>query len=182
MNNGNWKVDTAHSSVSFTINHLVVAKIRGTFKAWSADLSIDEADMTRASVAVKIEAASIDTGSEQRDAHLRSADFFDAEKHPALTFQSKRVERTGSDAFRVVGDLTIRDVTKEVALDMVLGGFVTDPWGGRRAGFTATTSIERSAFGIVWNQVLEGGGVFVGDRVEIGIEVEAVSKAEANAA
>ena len=149
----------------------------GQFRRFSVDLALDEEDLPRSSAAVTIEAASIETGAEQRDADLRSPNFLDAERFPTLTFRSRRIERAANDGYRVIGDLTIRDVTREVTLDAEFGGTVVDPWGNRRAGFTARTSIQRSDFGIVWNQLLETGGVMVSDRVDIAIELEAVAQA-----
>jgi polyisoprenoid-binding protein YceI len=172
-----WQLDNVHSVIQFTVRHLVVASVRGRFQRWSAELAIDETELTRSSVSVTIEAASIDTGDAQRDGHLRSPDFLDADNHPALTFRSRRIERWGKDHYRVVGDLTIRDVTKEVTLEAELGGYVRDPWGGRRVGFSATASILRSAYGLVWNQALETGGVAVGDRVDMSFDLEAVAPA-----
>ena len=182
MTKANFNVDTAHSGIYFTVSHLVVAKIRGAFRKWSAELTIDETDVTKSSVVVEIDAASVDTGNAQRDADLRSVKFFDTENYPVLAFRSRRVDRMGENACRVTGDLTIRGVTRSAVLVVIPGGFVTDPWGGRRAGFTATTSLERSAFGMVWNQALDGGGVFVGDGVDIAIEIEAVSQTATSAA
>ena len=177
-----WKVDDVHSGVHFTVKHLVVATVRGQFRRFGAELAIDDADLTQSSVLVTIDAASVDTGNPQRDADLRSANFLAAEQYPTLTFRSRKVERAANDEYRVTGDLTIRDVTREVVLDAELGGFVVDPWGNRRAGFTARTSIQRSAFGMVWNQILEMGGAMVADRIDIAIDIEAVAQAAARAA
>ena len=124
----------------------------------------------------------IDTGAPQRDAHLRSPDFFDVEKYPQLRFRSTRIERLEGERYRVVGDLTIRDATREVSLDVEYGGRAKDPWGNERIGFSARTSLDRKDFGLQWNQVLETGGVLVGDRVEIELEVQAVKAAAAKAA
>jgi polyisoprenoid-binding protein YceI len=177
MSMGNWKIDEVHSGIHFSARHLVVAKVGGQFRRWNAELIADEADLTKSSVTVTIEVASLDTGNPQRDANLRSPNFFDVDKFPALTFRSRRIERTSKDTYRMVGDLTIRDVTKEITLETEHGGFVQDPWGGRRAGFTARGSINRSDFGMQWNQVLEAGGVAISDRVDIAIEIEAVAQA-----
>jgi len=177
MSTTTWKIDPAHSGVEFTVRHMVVAKVRGCFRRYSAELAIDDADLRHSSVEVSIDAASVDTGEAQRDAHLRSPSFLDAETFPALTFKSRQVERVGDDDYRIIGDLTIRGVTKEIAMAAKLGGFVTDPWGGRRAGFTAQAAILRSDFGMEWNQVLEAGGLALGDRVDIGIEIEAIAEA-----
>ena len=177
MNADSWKIDDVHSGIHFTVKHLVVATVRGQFRRFGAELAIDPADLTRSSVVVTIDAASIDTGTAQRDGDLRSANFLDADKFSSLTFRSRKIELAANDGYRIVGDLTIRGVTREVALDTQFGGFVVDPWGNRRAGFTARASIQRSDFGMVWNQALEAGGVVVSDRVDIAIEVEALSQA-----
>jgi polyisoprenoid-binding protein YceI len=177
MNTAIWKIDEAHSGMHFTVRHLVVANVHGQFRRWSAELAIEETDLTRSSIAITIDAASVETGNSERDADLRSPNFFDAERFPALTFRSRRVERAGNDTYRVVGDLTIRDITREVTVETAFGGFITDPWGGRRAGFTARASIQRSDFGMRWNEVLEAGGVVLSDRVDIGFDIEAVAQA-----
>ncbi len=182
MSKTTWQIDAAHSGIHFTVKHMVVARVRGQFRRYEADLVIDEADPTQSSVAVTIEAASVDTGNESRDTDLRSPNFFDAERYPKLTFRSRSIERANGDAYRLVGELTIRDVTREVALDVELAGFVADPWGGRRGGFSARGKVLRSAFGMVWNQLLEAGGVAVSDEVEIGIEIEAVAQSPKEAA
>jgi polyisoprenoid-binding protein YceI len=172
-----WKIDETHSGIHFSVRHLVVAKVHGQFRRWNAELSMDDTDLTKSSVTVTIEAASIDTGDSKRDAHLRSPTFFDTGKFPALTFRSRRIERTPRDVYRIVGELTIRDVTKEITLEMEHGGFIQDPWGLRRGGFAAKGSIDRSDFGMQWNQILEAGGVAVADRIDIAIEIEAVAQA-----
>jgi polyisoprenoid-binding protein YceI len=176
-----WKIDGAHSAVQFAVRHMVVAKVRGAFTRWTADLDLDEKDLARSKVAVKIDAASIDTNNAQRDGHLRSPDFLDVENHPALTFTSKRVEQDGED-LKITGDLTIRGVTREVVLAAELGGFGVDPWGARRAAFSGKTTIDRKEFGLTWNQVLEAGGVLVSDKVEISFDVQAVAQAGARKA
>jgi polyisoprenoid-binding protein YceI len=161
---------------------MVVAKVRGHFNKFDVTIDLDEQDITRSTVEVKIDAASIDTGVEQRDNHLRSPDFFDVAQFPELRFTSKRVEDLGGGQLRVVGDLTIHGVTKEAVLDVENAGRAKDPWGGSRAGFSARTALDRKDFGLGWNALLEAGGVVVGDKVSIEIEVEAVHKAAAKAA
>lgn len=165
-------IDTSHSSVGFAVRHLMISKVRGTFARWQGTITLDD-DLARSSVEVKIEAASIDTKDEKRDAHLRSADFFDADTYPRMTFASKRVEVVGP-RLHVTGDLTIRGTTREVVLRVEQLGLAKDPWGNQRAAFSASTSIDRKDFGLHWNQVLEAGGVMVGDKVEITLDVEAV--------
>jgi polyisoprenoid-binding protein YceI len=160
----------------------MVSKVHGRFQTWGGSLELDDEDITRSKVEVTIEAASIDTREEKRDAHLRSADFFDAEHHPKLTFKSTAVKRIGEDELEVLGDLTIRGTTKPVTLKVEANGRVKDPWGGTRAGFSAKATISRKEFGLNWNALLETGGVVVGDKIEIGLEIEAIAKAAAIAA
>jgi polyisoprenoid-binding protein YceI len=177
-----WNIDGAHSGITFSIRHMVLSKVRGRFGSFSGSLDLDEADLTRSALDVSIDAASIDTGTAQRDEHLRSADFFDAERFPTLRYRSTRVEQLGQDHYRVVGELTIRGVTREVPLDVEYGGQGKDPWGNQRAGFSAKASINRKDFGLAWNQVLEAGGLLVGDKVEIELEIQAVKAAAAQVA
>jgi polyisoprenoid-binding protein YceI len=177
-----WSIDAVHSSINFSIRHMVVSKVRGRFAKYAGTVQLDESDLTRSVVEATIDAASIDTGTAQRDDHLRSADFFDVQRFPELRFKSKRIERASEDRYRVVGDLTIRDVTREVTLDVEYGGAGKDPWGSQRAGFVARTAIDRKDFGLKWNQALEAGGVLVGDRVEIELDVQAVDASSARAA
>ena len=176
-----YTIDTSHSSIEFSIRHLVVAKVRGRFTRFTGSIELDPADVTRSRVTAEIEAASISTNEEKRDAHLRSADFFDVETFPLLTFASKRVEQVGSK-LHLTGDLTIHGVTREVVLRVEQLGLTTDPWGNRRAAFEASTSIDRKDFGLHWNQLLEAGGVMVGDKVEIGLDIEAIQSAAQAAA
>jgi len=178
----NWNIDAAHSGINFSIRHMVVSKVRGRFAKYSGTVDLDDGDLTRSFVDVTIDAASIDTGTPQRDAHLRGPDFFDVEKFPELRFRSTRIESVARDRYRVVGDLTIRDVTREVSLDVEYGGRAKDPWGNERIGFIATATLDRKDFGLRWNQLLEAGGVLVGDRVDIDLEVQAVKVAAAQAA
>jgi len=168
-----YTIDTTHSNVEFSIRHLVIAKVRGRFTRFAGSLELDAEDITRSKVTADIEVASISTNEEKRDAHLRSADFFDVDRHPLMTFASKRVEAVGAD-LQVTGDLTIRGTTREVVLRVEQLGVAKDPWGNQRAAFSASTSIDRREFGLHWNQVLEAGGVLVGDQVGISLDIEAV--------
>jgi len=178
-----WDLDHAHSSIDFTVRHMLVSKVRGSFTKWSGDVEIDEQDPTRSRVSVKIDVASVDTHEPQRDAHLRSPDFFDAANHPTITFVSKRVGKKGEDRLELVGDLTIRGTTREVTLDVERGGVVAkDPWGKRRVGFTATGTVDRKEFGVSFNQVLDQGGLALGEKVSISIEVELTAAAVAQVA
>ena len=182
MRTDRWEIDSSHSSVHFSVRHLVIAKVRGTFARWSGTVQVPDGDFSKATVAVTIDASSIDTGVADRDAHLESADFFDAAQYPELRFVGKRVQpRSGAD-IDVVGDLTIKGITREVVLRVEQLGQTKDPWGNLRAAFSAKASIDRKDFGLTWNQVLETGGVMVGDRVEIEAEIQAVKQVEAQVA
>jgi polyisoprenoid-binding protein YceI len=169
-----WNIDTSHSGAHFTVRHMVVSKVRGAFSRWQGTLAFDEQNPEAAKVSVQIEAASIDTREEKRDAHLRSADFFDVAQYPTLTFESTKVEKVEGSSYRVTGDLTIHGITKQVVLAADYLGLGKDPWGNDRIGFEASTSINRKDFGLTWNQALEAGGVLVGDKIEIALDVEAV--------
>lgn len=177
-----WEIDSSHSGIHFSVRHMVVAKVRGQFARWTASFAAEDGDLGRASVNAVIDASSIDTGVTDRDTHLRSPDFLDVANHPDITFKSTRVDKQGDDALRVTGDLTIRGVTREVVLEVEYAGRTKDPWGNERAGFTAKTALDRKDFGLTWNQLLEVGGVMVGDRVAIEIEVEAVKQTAVKAA
>lgn len=181
MSTTQWDFDLAHSSVNFHVRHVMVSKVHGRFTRWGGQLELDEQDLTRSRLDVTIEAASVDTQEAKRDEHLRSADFFEVEKHPTLTFKSTSIAREG-DGYRVAGDLTIRGVTRSVTLDVEGGDIVKDPWGGTRTGFSARTSISRKDFGLTWNVALEAGGFLVGDKIEITLEIEAVKKSATAAA
>jgi polyisoprenoid-binding protein YceI len=169
-----WNVDASHSHVEFAVRHLMITTVRGRFADVRGTLRVDDIDLTTAEVDVSIGTASIDTREPQRDAHLRSADFFDVENFPEIRFRSTRVDHVSADRYRVTGALTIRGVTHDVVLDTTAEGRGKDPWGGERLGFSATTRINRSAFGLTWNQLLEAGGVAVGDEIKITIDVELI--------
>lgn len=177
-----WEIDGSHSGIYFSVRHMVVAKVRGQFARWSGHFTAENGDLSRASVNVIIDASSLDTGVAERDAHLKSPDFFDVANHPEIKFASKHVEKQNDEALRLTGDLTIRGVTREVVLDVEYAGRTKDPWGNERAGFTAKAAVDRKDFGLTWNQVLEAGGVMVGDRISIEIEVEAVKQSAVKAA
>jgi polyisoprenoid-binding protein YceI len=173
-----WNFDSAHSAIEFSVRHMLVSKVRGRFAKWTGKLEIDEKDITKSRFEVDIDVASIDTHEPQRDTHLRSGDFFDAEKQPNITFKSKSVVEKGKDNLVITGDLTIRGVTREVSLEVERNGLVAkDPWGMRRAGFTAETTIDRKDFGVSWNQTLDQGGLALSDKVSIHIEIEATTPA-----
>lgn len=175
-----WTIDPAHTQIEFAVKHMMFTTVRGQFSEFEGTVELDREDPAASSVSVAIETASVDTGVSDRDDHLRSGDFFDAESHPRITFESKRVTGSideGGD-FEIIGDLTIRGVTKEVTLKASFDGTGTDPWGGTRAGFTAETAIDRRDFDLTWNQALETGGVLVGHDVKISLQVQAVLEQE----
>jgi len=168
-----WQIDGAHTHVEFAVRHLMISTVKGRFADVSGTVVTGD-DPADAEIRVTIGAASIDTRQEQRDAHLKSGDFFDADNHPTLTFASRRVDARPDGTLLVTGDLTIRGVTREVALAVTPEGTTRDPWGGERSGFTASARINRRDFGLTWNQALETGGVVVGDEVKITIDAELV--------
>ncbi|HZW04068.1 MAG TPA: YceI family protein [Anaerolineaceae bacterium] len=173
-----WTIDPAHSRIEFLVRHMMISKVRGVFDQFSGTVALDEENPENTSVEVQIEAASINTRDERRDAHLRSADFFDAENYPYLTFRSKDVKRLGETAARMTGDLTIRGITHAVVMDVEFNGLARSPWGTESAGFTAHTKINRKDWDLTWNQALETGGVLVGDDIEINIELELIKQPE----
>jgi polyisoprenoid-binding protein YceI len=178
-----WKIDPAHSHVEFAVRHLMISSVKGAFGDVQGTVWVDESEARTVLVDITIQVASIDTRQEQRDAHLHSADFFDAARFPTITFRSRMVEGNHHDSeFRLVGDLTIRDVTREVMLDVSAEGSLTDPWGAERAGFSAQGKIDRTDFGLTWNQTLETGGVLVSNEVKISVEVELIRQATQAAA
>jgi polyisoprenoid-binding protein YceI len=172
-----WTIDPAHTLVEFSVRHMMITTVKGRFAGVSGTIEVDAEQPSAARVEVAIDASSIDTRSEQRDAHLRSADFFDVENHPQVTFRSTGVEGSYSQPggrFRVRGELTIRGVTRPVELDATFEGSGTDPWGGQRGSFTAAVTIDRREFGLEWNQALETGGRLVSNEVKLQIEAQAV--------
>jgi polyisoprenoid-binding protein YceI len=170
-----YQVDPVHSQVQFTVNHLVIFKVSGLFNEYQGEIEADHANQSLKSARAEIKVASLDTREPKRDDHLRSADFFDVENHPEMTFVSKKIEGQGND-ITVYGDLTIRGTTREVALKGSYLGENTDPWGNVRAGFSASTVINRHDFGLSWNKALETGGFVVGDEVTINLEIQGVKK------
>jgi polyisoprenoid-binding protein YceI len=179
MSRAIWKIDPDHSTAEFSIRHMMITSVKGHFRGINGELIGDPTDLTTAEVSLTIDVSTVDTRQPDRDNHLRSADFFDVARYPLMTFRSKHITRTGDNEYRVIGDLTIRDVTREVPVDVTYEGQGRDPWGGVRAGFSATTTINRKDFGLTWNVALETGGVLVGDQVKISVELETVLQAEA---
>ena len=172
-----WQIDPAHSLVEFSVRHMMVSTVKGRFTDVKGSIAFDPADLSRSSVEVAVGAASITTGDDQRDAHLRSADFLDVERFPTLTFTSTRVEPVGASAqrARIFGQLTLHGVTREVVLEAELNGSGQTPYGTTVAGFTAHTTINRKDFDLTWNVALETGGWLVSDTIKINLEVEAVA-------
>ncbi len=178
MATNRWDIDVGHSAIHFWVRHMVISKVHGRFSKWSGTLQLDPEDLTRSSVDVRVDAASVDTQVADRDAHLKSADFLDVAKHPEIAFRSRRIVKAGA-GYLVVGDLALHGVVREVVLEAEYAGSAKDPWGNERAGFSAKASLDRRDFGLVWNAALEAGGVLVGEKVEIAIELEAVKKTSA---
>lgn len=169
-----WTLDSAHSQIEFAVKHMMVTTVRGQFRKFTAEVEFDEEHPEHSSVVANIDASSIETGMEARDAHLRSNDFLDAENYPELTFRSTGIEKRG-DGYKVFGDLTIRGETRPISLDAEIGGVVPNMRGGRRAGFAASTKISRKAWGLTWNVAMEAGGLLVGDEIKISLEVALVA-------
>jgi Uncharacterized conserved protein len=169
---GTWDIDPVHSDVSFTVRHMMVSKVRGRFAAFGGEIITGE-DITGSAVTATIDAASIDTNNEQRNGHIRSADFFDVENHPTWTYRSTGVRTEGDDVI-VDGDLTIKGVTRSVPLTLEVNGFGPDAYGGTRAGFSASATINRNDFGVDIAMPLDGGGVVVSDKVQINLEIQGV--------
>jgi len=172
-----WEIDPDHAFVEFKVKHLMVSSVKGAFTKVAGTVEADDADLTKALVNVTIDTASLDTNIAKRDEHLRSSDFFDVAKYPTMTFTSKRVLVEGGKVSKVLGDLTIRGITREVTLDVAdFTPAIKDPWGKTRRGATATATINRKDFGLTWNALLESGGVAVGDEVKISLDVELIRK------
>jgi polyisoprenoid-binding protein YceI len=174
---GTYTIDPSHSTLAFVARHAMVTKVRGAFNDFAGTFSVDADDPSKASAEVTIEAASIDTRNADRDAHLKSNDFFAMDEYPQLSFRSTKVEPKGADEFRVTGDLTIRGVTKEVSFDLDYTGAVTDPWGMLRVGFEGRTEVNRKDWNLNWNTPLDTGGVLVSEKVTLEFEISATKDA-----
>jgi polyisoprenoid-binding protein YceI len=168
-----WKVDNAHTSLEFSARHMMVSTVRGHFNQFSGQVEIDPQDLTRSWATAEIEAGSVDTREERRDAHLRSADFFDVEKFPLITYRSSKIESRGGNKFRVEGELTIKGVTRPIELEVEFLGMESSPYGFKVAGFEASGKLSREDFGLSWNVALETGGFMVGDEIKLRIDAEA---------
>jgi polyisoprenoid-binding protein YceI len=168
-----FQIDTTHSSIEFSIRHLVIAKVRGRFAKFKGTIELDDGDITRSTVTAEIEASTISTNDDKRDGHLQSADFLDVEKFPLITFASKQIHKSGTN-LELTGALSIHGVTRDVVLEVEQLGALKDPWGNQRVAFAARTSINRQDFGLRWNQVLDAGGLALGDKLEISLDIQAV--------
>ncbi len=173
-----YSVDTVHSFIGFSVKHMAVASVRGEFRAYTVELMVDEEDLTQSSILLKIDATSIDTRNQRRDDHLRSADFLEVETYPELVFRSKKIEEDGSGRYKATGDLTIRDTTREVVLELEINGPIQDPWGNFRVGAEGGVTIDRQDYGVNFSSVMDNGGLVVSDEVKISFALEASRKAE----
>jgi polyisoprenoid-binding protein YceI len=170
-----WTLDTAHSTIGFAVRHMMFAKVHGAFTKWEAKLDLDETDVTKSKVTVTVDAASIDTRETQRDQHLKSADFLDVAKFPQITFESRMIVAEGAEKVQITGPLTVHGVTQDITLEIERLGSGKDPWGNQRLAFSGKTTINRKEFGVVYNQVLETGGVLVSEKIEVYLELQAVA-------
>jgi len=176
-----WTIDNSHSEINFTVRHMMISNVRGQFERFTGTVDFNEEHPAQSSVDVQIEAASINTKEAKRDEHLRSADFLASDQYPYLTFKSQRVEVVDENHGKIHGDLTIRGISRPVALDVEYSGMAKSPWGTMSAGFTASTKISRKEWGLEWNAALETGGVLVGDEIKINIELEIVKQPQVEA-
>ncbi len=177
MTKTKWALDTAHSSVDFSVRHMMIANVKGTFTSFNATIEADPADLTTANIEFSVDTASVDTRNKDRDGHLVSADFFDSANYPAMTFKAVAIEKTDDGEYNLIGNLTLRGVTKQETFAVTFEGQGKDPWGNEKAGFSVTGTLNRSDYGLVWNAALETGGVLVGDKVKVNLQIQA-AKAE----
>jgi polyisoprenoid-binding protein YceI len=173
MTNTKWALDPAHSSVDFSVRHMMIAKVKGSFNSFNATIEADPSDLTTANIEFTVDLASIDTRNEDRDNHLRSADFFDVENNPTMTFTATSIVKTDEGEYDVTGDLTLRGVTRPETFVVTYEGTGKDPWGNEKVGFNAEGKIKRSEYGLTWNAALETGGVLVGDEIKVSLEIQA---------
>ncbi|MEU6923875.1 YceI family protein [Streptomyces sp. NPDC046631] len=176
---GDYAIDPAHSSIGFTVRHAMVTNVRGTFGEHEGSLKLDGSDPANSTASIDVRIGSVDTGIADRDNHLVSGDFFDAEQFPLMTFRSTRAEQLGGDTYRVTGDLTIKDVTRPLSIDLEFNGSATDVYGNERVGFEGSADILRSDWGLTWNAALETGGVMVSDKVKLNFDISAIKSAVA---
>ncbi|WP_411072116.1 YceI family protein [Streptomyces sp. cmx-4-25] len=171
---GDYTIDPAHSSIGFTVRHAMVTNVRGTFAEHEGTLRLDGTDPGASTASIDVRIASVDTGIADRDGHLRGGDFFDAERFPLMAFRSTRAEQLGGDKYRITGDLTIKDVTRPLSIDLEFNGSATDVYGNERVGFEGSAEILRSEWGLTWNAALETGGVMVSDKVRLTFDISAI--------
>lgn len=177
-----WQIDPSHTRVQFSARHMMITTVRGEFNAFEGSVEFDEANPEATTVDIEVDLASISTRDEKRDGHLKSGDFFDIENYPKMTFKSTSVEKTGDSTAKLTGDLTIKDVTKPVTLDVNYHGMAKSPWGQEVAGFDAKGTINRTEWGLTWNVPLETGGILVSEDIKIELEVEIIKQAEGETA
>ncbi|MFB6516844.1 YceI family protein [Streptomyces sp. NPDC056401] len=174
---GDYVIDASHSSIGFTVRHAMVTNVRGSFADHEGSLHLDGSDPSRSTASIDVKIASVDTGIADRDGHLRSGDFFDAETFPLMTFRSTEAQQLGGDKYRITGELTIKDVTRPLSIDLEFGGSATDVYGNERVGFEGSAEILRSDWGLTWNAALETGGVMVSDKVKLTFDISAIKQA-----
>lgn len=177
MTSSKWTVDAAHSSIDFSVKHMMIATVRGTFHDFEASIEANPADLTTANIQFSVDVASVDTRNNDRDVHLRSGDFFDVEQYPKMTFQSTNIVKKSEGEYNLTGDFTLHGVTRQETFSVTFEGEGKDPWGNEKAGFSAEGKINRSDYGLTYNAALETGGVLVGDQVKIAIQIEAAKQA-----
>jgi polyisoprenoid-binding protein YceI len=177
MTNSKWALDTAHSSVEFSVRHMMFAKVNGSFNSFDASIEADPTDLTTANIEFTVDVTTVDTRNTDRDNHLRSGDFFDVENHPKMTFKSSNIVKTSEGVYDVTGDLTLRGVTRPETFVVTYEGTGKDPWGNEKVGFSAEGKIKRSEYGLTWNAALETGGVLVGDDIKVSIIIQAARQA-----
>ncbi|MDM5311814.1 YceI family protein [Peribacillus frigoritolerans] len=177
MTNTKWIVDPTHSAIEFSVKHMMIAKVKGSFNKFEASILANPSDLTTAEIDFTVDVASIDTRNADRDNHLRSADFFDVEKNPTLTFKSTKIVKTDEDEYNVTGNVTLNGVTQEETFNITFEGQGKDPWGNEKAGFSGKGKVKRSDYGLTYNAALETGGVLIGDQITLTIEIEAAKEA-----
>ncbi|PJN90777.1 YceI family protein [Bacillus sp. mrc49] len=177
MTNTNWTIDPTHSTIEFSVKHMMIAKVKGSFNKFSANISADPTDLTTAEIDFTVDVASIDTRNADRDNHLRSADFFHVENNPTLTFKSTKIVKTDDDEYDVTGNVTLNGITKEETFAITFEGQGKDPWGNEKAGFSGKGKVKRSDYGLTYNAALETGGVLIGDQITLTLDIEAAKEA-----
>ncbi|ASS94867.1 YceI family protein [Peribacillus simplex] len=177
MTNTKWTVDPTHSAIEFSVKHMMIAKVKGSFNKFEASILANPSDLTTAEIDFTVDVASIDTRNADRDNHLRSADFFDVEKNPTLTFKSTKIVKTNEDEYDVTGNVTLNGITQEETFSITFEGQGKDPWGNEKAGFSGKGKVKRSDYGLTYNAALETGGVLIGDQITLTIEIEAAKEA-----